>query len=118
MNKFENLKSQIIPVRVVEKTFEVSIQQLYPEKGSIIKVLGAKIKNKTINSIQRRRLPLVSAYSITAHKSQGQTLLKIIIDLNMPSGMIEVASSYFPLSHVQRLANVAILRDFNISASR
>lgn len=36
---------------------------------------------------------LVPAYSVTTHKSQAQTLPKIIIDLNMPPGVVEVAYS-------------------------
>ena len=39
-------------------------------------------------------LPLVPAYLITTHKSQGQTLPKITIDLKISPGMIEVAPSY------------------------
>ncbi|CAF4359613.1 unnamed protein product, partial [Rotaria magnacalcarata] len=35
---------------------------------------------------------------MTTHKSQGQTLGKIIIDLVMPPGPVEVASVYVPLS--------------------
>ena len=66
----------------------------------------------------RRGRPLVPAYSITTHKSRGQTLTKIIIDLNRPPGMVEVASSYVPLSRVKQLADIAILRDFDISALR
>lgn len=64
--------------------------------------------------MKRRGLPLVPAYSITTHKSQGQTLSKIIIDLNMPPGAVEVASAYVPLSRVQRLIDLVILQDFNI----
>jgi Leucine-rich repeat (LRR) protein len=48
----------------------------------------------------------------------GQILPKIIIDLNMPPGMVEVASSYVPLSRVKQLADIAILRDVDISALR
>ena len=116
-NKFDNLEPYIIPIPVVEKTFTVSLEQLYPDKGSILKALSAK-QLKTTISVKRRGLPLVPAYSITTHKSQGQTLPKIIIDLNMPPGMVEVASCYVPLSRVKHLADIAILRDFDISALR
>ena len=116
-NKFDDLEPQIIPIPVVEKTFTVSLEQLYPDKSSVLKALSAK-QLKTTISVKRRGLPLVPAYSITTHKSQGQTLPKIIIDLNMPPGMVEVASSYVPLSRVKQLADIAILRDFDISALR
>ncbi|CAF4193097.1 unnamed protein product [Rotaria sp. Silwood2] len=41
--------------------------------------------------------------NITTHKSQGQTLNKIIVDLVTPPGSVEVASIYVPLSRVKRL---------------
>ena len=116
-NTFDDLEPHIIPIPVVEKTFTVSLEQLYPDKSSILKALNAK-QLKTTISVKRRGLPLVPAYSITTHKSQGQTLPKIIIDLNMPPGMVEVASAYVPLSRVKQLADIAILRDFDISALR
>ena len=36
----------------------------------------------------------------------------------MPPGMVEVASFYVPVSHVKQLTDIAILRDFDISALR
>ncbi|CAM4832609.1 unnamed protein product [Rotaria magnacalcarata] len=71
---------------------------------------------KTTISVKRKVLPLVPAYSITTHKSQGQTLPKIVIDLNMPPGMVEVASAYVSLSRVQQLTDLVILQDFSINA--
>jgi ATP-dependent exoDNAse (exonuclease V) alpha subunit len=117
MNTFDDLELHIIPIPAVEKAFTVSLEQLYPDKGSLLKALSAK-QLKTSIIVKRRGPPLVPAYSITTHKSQGQTLPKIIIDLNMPPGMVEVASSYVPLSRVKQLADIAILRDFDISALR
>ncbi len=52
---------------------------------------------------------------LTTHKSHGQTLGKIIIDLVMPPGPIEVASAYVPLSRVKRLADLIILRPFEFT---
>ena len=68
--------------------------------------------------MKRKALPLIPAYSITTHKSQGQTLPKIVIDLNMPPGAVEVASAYVPLSRVQRLSDLVILQDFSVDALR
>ncbi|CAF4668380.1 unnamed protein product, partial [Rotaria socialis] len=111
----ESLDPLIIPIPVVEKTFEVNLEKLYADKGPILKILNSK-KLRTTISVKRRGLPLVPAYSITTHKSQGQTLPKIVIDLNMPPGMVEVASAYVPLSRVQQLTDLTILQDFNINA--
>ena len=80
-----------------------------------MKILNSKNLKATI-TVKRRGLPLIPAYSITTHKSQGQTLPKIVIDLNMPPGIVEVASAYVPLSRVQQLTDLVILQDFNITA--
>ena len=115
MRKLKSLDPHIIPVPVIGKTFEVDLEKLYADKGSVMKVLNKK-KLKTSITVKRKGLPLIPAYSITTHKSQGQTLRKIVIDLNMPPGTVEVASAYVPLSRVQQLADLVILQDFNISA--
>ena len=56
-------------------------------------------------SHQRKMLPLTPAYSITIHKSQGQTLSKIIVNL----GNKEYASglTYTALSRTTHLQNIA-----------
>ena len=115
IKNLESLDPLIIPIPVVEKTFDVNLEKLYADKGPIMKISKDK-KLKTTISVKRRTLPLIPAYSITTHKSQGQTLPKIVLDLNMPPGMIEVASAYVPLSRVQQLTDLVILQDFNISA--
>jgi hypothetical protein len=117
-SKIKNLDSLdplIIPIPVVEKTFKVNVEKLYADKGPIMKISKNK-KLKTTISVKRKTLPLIPAYSITTHKSQGQTLPKIVLDLNMPPGMIEVASAYVPLSRVQHLTDLIILQDFSINA--
>lgn len=115
VEKLDTLDPLTIPIPVTNKTFEVNLEKLYADKGPIIKMLNAKKLKATI-TVKRRGLPLVPAYSITTHKSQGQTLPKIVIDLNMPPGNVEVASAYVPLSRVQRLTDLVILQDFSITA--
>jgi hypothetical protein len=114
LNKLDSLDPLII-IPVIDKTFEVNLEKLYADKGPIMKMLNKK-KLKTTISVKRRGLPLVPAYSITTHKSQGQTLSKIVIDLNMPPGIVEVASAYVPLSRVQKLTDLVILQDFCVTA--
>jgi ATP-dependent exoDNAse (exonuclease V) alpha subunit len=55
----------------------------------------------------------VPAYCITTHKSQGQTLNKVIIDLKLPNETDDIAAVYVPLSRVKRLADLIILRHFD-----
>ncbi|CAF4273571.1 unnamed protein product [Rotaria sordida] len=52
---------------------------------------------------------------MTTYKSQGQTLGKIIVDLVMPPGPLEVASVYVPLSRVKRLDDILIIRPFEFA---
>ena len=52
------------------------------------------------------------AYSITTHKSQGQTLKNVVIDLKLPTENDDLASIYVPLSRVKRLTDLIILRQF------
>jgi hypothetical protein len=115
IKKFVSLDPLLVPIPVVEKTFDVSLEKLYADKGAVMKIFKHKKVKATI-SVKRKALPLIPAYSITTHKSQGQTLPKIIIDLNMPPGMVEVASAYVPLSRVQQLSDLVILQDFSITA--
>ena len=50
------------------------------------------------------------AYCITTHKSQGQTLNKVVIDLKLPNENDDIDAIYVPLSRVKRLADLIILR--------
>jgi hypothetical protein len=74
-----------------------------------------KSNHKAILSIKRRTLPLVSAYCITTHKSQGQTLNKVVIDLKLPNETDDIAAVYVSVSllRVKRLADLIILRHFD-----
>ena len=60
-------------------------------------------------------MPLEPAYSCTAHKSQGQTLDKVVVDLVAPRWMKRIDTSfvYVPLSRVRRLQDLVILRPFS-----
>ncbi|CAF4339022.1 unnamed protein product [Adineta steineri] len=80
-----------------------------------MKILKEK-KLKASICVKRKALPPIPAYSISTHKSQGQTLTKIVIDLNMPPGIVEVVPAYVSLSRVEQLTDLLILQDFNTSA--
>ncbi|CAF4847019.1 unnamed protein product, partial [Rotaria magnacalcarata] len=61
------------------------------------------VKRPTKILVKCKALPLIPVYSITTHKSQGQTLRKSFADLVTPPGSVEVASVYLLLPHVKRL---------------
>ncbi|CAF0815770.1 unnamed protein product [Rotaria sordida] len=111
-DKLAELQSKIVPIAISEQTFLFDAKELLPE--NIAK--AAKLNKKTTKlSVKRKALPLIPAYSMTTHKSQGQTLGKIIVDLVMPSGPLEVASVYVPLSRVKRLDDLLIIRPFEFA---
>ena len=70
---------------------------------------------KSIN-VNRSHFPLVPRYSCTAHKSQGRTLQKAIVDLVPIYGTskgVGIEFAYVPLSRVRRLQDLTILRPFD-----
>ena len=84
----------------------------------VLKHPNRKVKNKKI-SVKRKHFPIVPRFSVTAHKSQGLTLDKAIVDL-VPNPKYrgtqqEVSFAYVPLSRVRRLEDLTILREFPAS---
>lgn len=103
----EQLQSNIVPIPVMEQTFNIDIGDISSKDKR------SKSNQKTILSVKRRALPVVPAYSITTHKSQGQTLNNIVIDLKLPKETDDIAAVYVPLSRVKRLTDLIILRHFD-----
>jgi len=62
--------------------------------------------------IKRTQLPIAPAFAMTAHKAQGQTLDKVIIDLESCKG---TESPYVMVSRVTSLNGLLILRPFKFS---
>ncbi|CAM2728828.1 unnamed protein product [Rotaria socialis] len=103
----EELQPKLVPIPLMEQTFRVDVTDILP-KGK-----KSTSDGKAILSIKRRALPFVPAYCITTHKSQDQTLNKVVIDLKLPNETDDIATVYVPLSCVKRLADLIILRQFN-----
>ncbi|CAF1173363.1 unnamed protein product [Didymodactylos carnosus] len=101
----EPLPEKLVPIPTVKKTFKVDVKDLL--SPSQVKKAG----NKTKIKVTRQQLPFVPAYSLTTHKSKGQTIPKIVIDL-VPGTRPNVALTYVPLSRVKRLRDLVILRPF------
>ena len=80
-SELAELQQKIIPIAFSEQIFLFDAKELL-----LYNVTKAtKINKRTTKiSIKRKALPLSPAYSMTTHKSQGQTLRKIIIDLVLP----------------------------------
>ena len=103
----EQLHPNLVPIPLMEQTFRIDIGDILPKDKR------PKSNQNAILSIKRRALPLVPAYSITTHKSQGQTLNNVVIDLKLPNENDDIAAIYVPLSRVKRLADLIILRHFD-----
>ena len=76
-------------------------------------------KGKSV-TVKRRHFPLVPRFSATAHKSQGMTLDKAIVDLVPPirkgrrnPDPVGIEFAYVPLSRVRTLQDLQILRMFD-----
>jgi ATP-dependent exoDNAse (exonuclease V) alpha subunit len=71
-------------------------------------------KDKRVN-VYREHFPLVPSFSYTAHKSQGKTLSKVVVDLipNNTKNKVKIEFAYVPLSRVRRLEDLTVLRPFN-----
>lgn len=63
-------------------------------------------------TLRRYQVPLDAGFAITAHKAQGQTMKKVIVDLNSCVG---TEAAYVMISCCTHLEGLLILRPFSIS---
>ena len=63
-------------------------------------------------TIRRHQIPLDAAFAITAHKAQGQTMKRAIVDLNSCVG---TEAAYVMVSRCTHLDGLLVLRPFPIS---
>jgi hypothetical protein len=97
--KFDGLENDLLPLFPIDKSF--SFKPLHFTKSM---------------TIQRKQFPLTPCFSITGFKAQGKTLSKVIVDLVKPEyGPLTKSYAYIALSRCQRLEDLLILRDFDIS---
>jgi hypothetical protein len=115
-------KPLYVLVEINTSQVETDLDGLPPKLISIFKQLfgslfervqGGKKIPETIR-ITRTQLPIMPAFAITTCKAQGLTMNKIIVDLQVPLGTIQVPSIYVPLSRVRRAEDVAIFRLFDM----
>ena len=91
---------------------------IFPRKDSF----SVKVKDKKSISVNRCHFPIVPLFACTAHKSQGMTLDRAIVDLVPPirkgrskPNSVGIEFAYVPLSRVRRLEDLTILRMFDPS---
>jgi exonuclease III len=76
-----------------------------------IQKMKATFKHRGSVRIQRSQFPLVLAYAITSHKSQGQTLKKVIVDFS-GNRRSDAGSFYVAVTRVKKLTDL-YLRQFD-----
>jgi hypothetical protein len=107
----DGLRPKLIPIPLIKKRFTVPIKQLFGRQFERMQ-RGKKVPQGI--QVTRTQLPIVPAFAITTYKAQGLTMNKIIVDLQVPLGALQVASIYVPLSRVKRAEDIAILRPFDM----
>ena len=107
----EGLRPKLIPIPLIKKRFTVPIKQLF---GHLFERVQGGRKIPQVIQVTKTQLPIVPAFAITTYKAQGLTMNKIVVDLQVPVGALQVASIYVPLSRVKRVEDTVILRPFDM----
>jgi hypothetical protein len=93
----DGLPQNVIPITPIKKSFVIN-------------------QNGTKVSVTRSQLPLTLAYAFTDYRSQGQTLLPVIVDIGSPPyGFLTPFNIYVALSRGTGRDNIRLLRDFDHS---
>ena len=99
----ESLGSEVIEVRVGSEIHEVT-QVKWKTVGYEFDEEEEKIVEKSLGSYTQ--FPLILAWAITIHKSQGKTLERVIIDIG--TGAFVAGQLYVALSRCKTLAGIAL----------
>ncbi|CAF1656296.1 unnamed protein product [Adineta ricciae] len=110
-SNLDGLRPKLIPIPLIKKRFTVPIKQLF---GHLFDRVQSGRKIPQVIQVTRTQLPSVPAFAITTYKAQGLTMNKILVDLQVPPGALQVASIYVPLSRVKKEDDIVILRPFDM----
>jgi hypothetical protein len=109
----DGLRPKLICIPTIKKQFSVPVKQLFGQlfertqsKGTVIEVI----------QVTRIQLPIIPAFAISTYKAHGLTMNKIVVDLQVPAGPLQVASVHVPVNRVKRVEDVAILRPVDMNA--
>ena len=113
------------PEYIIVELDDINVTQLEGLPPNCIPIITNKSKPKSVKvnmpgkqsneTVYRVHFPLVPRFACTAHKSQGQTLKKAIVDLVSKTEVTGIEFAYVPLSRVRKLEDLTILRPFDPS---
>ena len=67
-------------------------------------------------TVRRRQYPMTGAYAFTDYRSQGQTILVVLVDIaTPPTGTLSLFNLYVALSRSSGRSSIRLLRDFDDS---
>ncbi|KZS86363.1 hypothetical protein SISNIDRAFT_392964, partial [Sistotremastrum niveocremeum HHB9708] len=73
----------------------------------------AQWQSKSDTLLTRTQLPLITAWAITIHKSQGLTLVRVVIDLG--ENDFALGLSFVAISRCKSLAGIAFRSSFGLA---
>lgn len=98
LKQLRGLDECVIPIRPTVQKMRINIP-------------GARGKTKT-RTVTRTQYPITPAYAFTDYRSQGQTILAVIVDLaKPPSGKLMIFNMYVALSRSSGQRTIRLLRD-------
>ena len=111
-SKCVNYESWVWEIRViVEQVWERSRVSVWKKrKGSVCCVNRNNVKQ----SVRRHQFPMTLAYAFMDYRSQGQTILFIMVDIaTPPTGGLSLFNLYVALSRSSSRSTIRLLWDFN-----
>jgi hypothetical protein len=97
----DGLEDGVVPILPRQQTMRISVQQ---KRGSAVS-----------RTVKREQYPLTLAYAFTDYRSQGQTIVPVIIDIATPpsGGKLSLFNIYVALSRSAGRHSIRLLRDFD-----
>jgi ATP-dependent exoDNAse (exonuclease V) alpha subunit len=76
--------------------------------------LEDKNKKMITRPVKRRQFPMTAAYTFTDYRSQGQTILLVLVDIaSPPNGGLSLFNLYVALSRSSGRSTIRLLQDFD-----
>jgi len=110
------------PATIFFKPFHYEFQPFPGLEPGIIPIFPSEVRfnihyrNDPKTQIVRRQYTLSASYAFTDHKSQGQTIEHVIVDIGpMKRFLVDPFSAYVALSQSRGRGTIRLLRDFDDS---